>query len=288
MPRDKISDILMSSRQLRRKRLFLKGIFFIAAVFILTGGCISLFYMPKFKITGITIEGALVLDKEQVREEITNILKEKFFGIIPYDNIFIFPKKEIISDLLRNLPIIKNVSINRNFPNNISLLIDEREPEAIWCLNQNPPSATSTQAAISDNFSLNMTVSCAFIDGGGFVFGIAPFFSGSIFLKFFDERKEPAGIGKNILSADEFRKLLLFGNLLLQNNIEVLKITVKDDGFYEINTGEGWKILMNDKTDANSAFSNLKLVLDSNIKEKRPQLDYLDLRFGNKVYFKYK
>ena len=39
------------------------------------------------------------------------------------------------------------------------------------------------------------------------------------------------------------------------------------------------------KMNPDQTFGNLELVLDQDIKEKRPNLDYIDLRFGKKVFY---
>jgi hypothetical protein len=70
--------------------------------------------------------------------------------------------------------------------------------------------------------------------------------------------------------------------------MEVAKIILKDGWQYEIYLKESWYILLNDKNESNLSFSNLQLVLDGTIKEKRPTLEYVDLRSGNKVFYKYK
>ncbi len=279
-------DILASSRRKRRKKLILKTGLLVAGIFVLIGGVVGSFYIPKFKIKEIAVEETSILDKEQVKEEIEGFLKGKFFGIFPYDNIFILPKAKITANLLQNFPILKKITLSRDFPQKISVLVEERRPEALWCLGQ---TSTSTDSGDSASAGANLGGnSCAFIDEDGFIFQPAPSFSGQIFIRFSDERKKPAGIGEEIISKTEFQKLIIFKNLLVRKNIDILKISLKEGGIYEINLKEGWYILLNAENEPDSSFNNLELVLDSNIKEKRPNLDYIDLRFGRKVFFKYK
>jgi hypothetical protein len=76
--------------------------------------------------------------------------------------------------------------------------------------------------------------------------------------------------------------------LLKENGFDISKIILKDAGIREVYLKEGWYILLNDKNEPDQTFSNLELVLDQEIKEKRPKLDYIDLRFGKKVFYKLK
>ncbi len=273
MPRE---DILRSSRQRRRRRSILKLSLFLAGIFLFLGGVVWFFYMPKFRINEISVEGANILDKEQLKEEIAGWLKGKFFKIFPYNNIFIFPQAGITAGLLQKFPVLKKISFTRDFSRKLSVLVEERKAEALWCLDK-----TSTSTDSGDD-------SCAFVDEDGFIFQPAPSFSGRIFLKFFDEREKISDIGEEMISASEFQELLSFKEFLNQNNMDVSQIVLKDNGEYEVNLKEGWHILLNSKNEPNLSFNNLKLILDSNVKEKRPRLEYVDLRFGNKVFFKYK
>ncbi len=283
-------DILISSRRARRKRLILKAVFFLLSFLIFTAGIAALFYIPKFRINEISVQGIEALDEKQFKGEVANLLNGKLYRIIPYNNIFIIPAAKITAELSQTFPILKTITVIRDFSQKLSIEIEERKPEALWCLSfTNDLIATST-APTSD--------SCAFVDEKGFIFGPAPLFSGTIFLKFFEERghststgvilNDLAGIGKEMISDAEFQKLRAFKDLLVKNDINVAKIILKDEGIYEVYSKEGWYILLNAKNEPNPSFNNLKLVLDTQIKEKRPKLEYIDLRFGKKVFYKLK
>lgn len=274
-----LHDILASSRRKRRQKFFWKTSLALLAIFLFLAGIVGFFYIPKFRINDISIEGTNVLDKGQLKEEVIGCLKGKFLKIFPYDNIFILPKAEIAAGLLQKFPILEKAIISRDFPQKISVLLEERKPEALWCISRG---ATSTN---SDKFSEE---ECAFMDEKGFIFQPAPSFSGAIFIKFLDERQEPAAIGKKAISETEFQKLLSFKDLLNKNNMEVVKIALKNNEQYEVYLKEDWYILLNSENEPIPSFNNLELVLGSTIKEKRPGLEYIDLRSGNKVFFKYK
>lgn len=260
------ADVFAPSRRLRRKRFFLKASLIFAAILLFLLGVTASIYIPKFRINEISIEGTAVLDKEQLKEEAFSLLRQKFWGIFPYDNIFILPKERIIATLSKKFPLIKKVTIKNDFSRKVFISVEERKPEALWC---------------KKDF-------CAFLDEAGFIFEPAPVFSGTIFPKFFDERETPADIGKEILPAAEFQKLHFVLETLEKKNFNVVKTILKDSGLYEIHLDEGWYILFNEKNNAETVSENLELILENNIKEKRPQLEYIDLRFGNKIFFKLK
>ncbi len=278
-------DILASSRQLRRKRRAIKVSLILFCIFLFAGIVIGFFNLRKFRIQQISIEGAIGLDQEQIKGETLNFLKGKYLKLFPYDNIFILPEMKLTADLLETFPLLKKIAVGRDFPQKISIAVEERKAEALWCAGSDsasiPASATSTLDSLPKE-------SCVFADSDGFIFQPAPNFSGAIFLKFFDEREQPSAIGKMIMNSPEFKKLSSFAGLLKENGFDVSKIILKDAGIYEVHLKEGWYILLNDKNEPDQTFGNLELVLDQEIKEKRPNLDYIDLRFGQKVFYKFK
>ncbi len=162
-------------------------------------------------------------------------------------------------------------------------MVEERKFEALWCPE---PISTGTSSPSSDTLN---NEGCAFVDDDGFIFAPAPAFSGTVFLKFFDKRAEPAAIGM-IMMADSgaFGKLRSFKDMLSSINLDTQKIVLKDGGVYEIYLSEGWYIFLDEKSDPRLAFENLKLVLGESIKEKRTKLEYINLRLEKKVFYKLK
>ncbi len=276
------SDIFASSRRLRRKKIIIKVIFLLLAVLIFSGAVIAFFYIPKFRVKEIYVNDENISLKEQIESEIREFISGRFFGIIPCDNIFIFPKEKILAAIMGKDLSLKKIDIDLDFPQKIFVASEKRKPEALWCLTPSVSASSSEQVLQSSGDS------CAFVDEEGFIFQPAPFFSGSIFLKFFDERKEPSETGKEMLPALEFKKLTLLDSLLSGKNINITKINLKEGGIYEVYTKEGWYILINDKNNPDDLSANLGIILDTIIRDKRPNLEYIDLRFGKKVFYKFK
>lgn len=268
--------ILRASRRARRKKLYLKAILILLFFCVFLGGIVALFCLPRFKVAAISFVGLDSLKEEDLKREISRVLGGKFYGILPYENILMVPCRKVSSVLLEKFPLLRSVSVIREFPRTLLVKAEEREAEALWC-----PGISSTSTAFGEG-------ECAYVDSEGFIFRPAPVFSGTIFLRFFDERNEPSAVGREILDRMEFGKLAVLIVKMTGKDLDVTKVILKEDGVYEMYFGEGWYVLLNDKNEPEEAFSNLELVLSTTIKEKRPQLDYIDLRFGKKVFFKLK
>lgn len=271
-------EFLASSRRLRRKRLILKavvvGVIF-AAIF---AGIVAFFRIPYFQIWKIEISGNSLVNSNDLSEWIKVKLNGKYLGFFPKANIFIIPKREILAELPQEFKRIKNISIDKKYFDTIAVKTEERINTAIYCEREN----------------------CAFIDENGYVFERAPYFSGGVFVNFFDEREaaETATttfavninktLGANLLDEEEFKKIMDFARLLAKTGNGVVRVVLKKENNYEIYTKEGWKMILNNKNNPRATNLNLTTALESTIKEERKKLDYIDLRYGNKIYFKYK
>ena len=55
-----------------------------------------------------------------------------------------------------------------------------------------------------------------------------------------------------------------------------------------VETANGFKLWFDRTKNLSESFKVLKTVLEQEIKDRRQELSYIDLRFGNKVFYKYK
>lgn len=269
---------MASSRKIKRKRMILKAILFLVVFGMFFFAVAVSFYLPFLKIKKIEIYGNNSVAAEVLIDAARTITNEKYWKIFPRDNVFIVPKEKISKELTVKFKRIKKIEINRNFPAAISIKIEERNNAALLCEREN----------------------CAFIDENGYVFERSPYFSGGMFIVFFDERMitETAtatfanninkALGANLLNEEEFKKIMDFAKLSAKTGDGVVRVVLKKEDNYEIYTKEGWKMILNNKNNPQAAYLNLTTALESTIKEYRKKLDYIDLRYGNKIYFKYK
>ena len=261
---------MASSRKLRRKRLTLKAIV-VAVIFVaIFASIVAFFRIPYFQVEKIEISGNSLIDGDDLIEGIKTKIEGKYLGLFPKTNIFIIPKRNILAELPREIKRIKNIALDKKYFGAIAVKIEERSNAALYCETEN----------------------CAYADESGFVFEKAPYFSGAVFLKLIDQRSPEKALedfmGLNLIDENEFKKITEFADLAAKIGGGIKEVILKKENIYEFYTQEGWKIILNDKNEPRSAYLNLITALDANIKDKRAKLDYIDLRLGNKIYFKYK
>ena len=172
-----------------------------------------------------------------------------------------------------NFKIIKD--INLSIKNKIlEISITERQAKYIWC-----------GATVSDS-------KCNFIDEDGYIFDEAPYFSGEVYFKFYGAQTESYFYKQN------FKQLILFRDNLIKLGLKPFALYVKDGEDAEMFLSNPTsttvpKIIFKIGSDLQNVTENLQAALtteplQSKFKNDYASLQYIDLRFGNKVYDKFK
>lgn len=266
----------------RRRRMINKTIIFFVVIFSIFGLLVWGAHSEKIRISNVSTQGNRVVLNKDIKTEILKSLTGNYFWIFPKNNIFIYPKQQIKKDILKTFSRIDKVEIKMVDLNTIDVAVNERVPFALWCGN----SLYKTGRTILDK--------CYFLDKNGFIFIQAPDFSGNVYFEFYGVIKNEI-IGEQFLPKKEFERIISFRDLLINANIKVNKFLIdKSNGDYifYLNNKNKTAIFFNKSEDFNKMFYNLKSAIDTKISETGEKnifknLKYIDLRFKNKVLFKF-
>lgn len=266
------SRIVYAPRENKKISRFSRTRLFIYAgilIFIfMAGGAVYAMRLSQWQIKEISLSGLGVLGEE----EIVAVIKESFSGnlafLIPRSSFFIVSTQRLVSALEEKFPRIRQVSITKSFPNLLRVSVKERKPFGIFCA----------------------VLRCAYVDDSSFAYEEAPNSIGSLIIKITSDAEDlkiPAQAVDNLLF--ERMKLVAEG---LKDKFDFdtigYQLFSKIPREIRVTTSEGFQIYINRDDDFESVFRVLKKVLDEEIKEKRLQLEYIDARFGNKVFYKFK
>ncbi len=197
--------------------------------------------------------------KEQIENTILEIVKENF---LKKENIFLFNSEKAKAQILKKFLTIEEVKILKKFPKKIEVLVKEREPAFLIC---------------SQN--------CYLVDKSGILFKEA---ENENFLKIEKEEKFDFVLGEKIFSKDFAQKILKIKEETEKLEIFSEKVKIEKERA-EFETKEGWKIFFDLTKDVDFQLKKLKALFEKEIsKEKRKNLEYIDLRFGDLASVKYK
>lgn len=273
-----------SALQKKRKRispLSLRATLLSLGVLILAGGTISLLRLPQGRITAIEISGTEQLDPSAIRAALSEDLRGNYLFFIPKDSFFTSHAGTLALNLRQHYLQIKDIKIEKKFPHTLAVTIEERDLFGIFC--PTPAPATNTD-------SVPILPPCAFIDTTGFTYREAPRSSGSLILKI-TEDTDKVTIGESAIDPALLRDMQTFKNGLARSNgLHVTSFQLKTALPHEIrvSVSEGFDLWFDRTQDSIASLDILKTVLGQEVKNRQADLAYVDLRFGNKVFYKFK
>jgi cell division protein FtsQ len=254
--------------QFKKKKSILKNRFFwwgILTVILIGGIFYFFFFFEIFQIKKIEITG---LEKTPI-EKIKTITKKNAENMIFFfktKSIFLVNLNKIKKEILKNFPQVEKIDLKRKFPDTLLLQITERKPVAIFC----------------------GKINCFFIDKEGISFEATERKQDFILLK--KNIDQEINLGEKIIEEKKLSKILEV-QMKLKNELKIFseEILLISEERFNIKTSEGWQIYFNFQEDLGWQLTKLKAVLEKEIlPEKRKDLEYIDLRFGNFAPYKYR
>jgi len=247
-----------------RNRFFGLGIL----IFVVIVGIFYLIYFSSFfQIKEIKISGNQKVLTENLQKVIQNQIEKKILSH-PSKSIFLINLKEINEMVLERFPQLAKVNLKRSFPDTMLIEIEERKPVAIFLQNEN----------------------IFFIDREGIIFEqVVDVKPQQIIIRNLDATKE-LKLGEKVIEKELLSKILeIEFKLKTDLKIESPEILVVSEERLNVKTSEGWEIYFNLEGDINWQLTKLGAVLEKEIPlERRKDLEYIDLRFGNLAPFKYR
>ncbi len=274
---------LKRKQHLRTRRMVI--IYSLLFLALITGlSFLSSFH--RLLITNIVVEGTHIIDGGEVRDRVFSDMQGKYLYLFTKQNSFIYPKSFIVKDLRATFPRIEDLNIRLEGINTIHVVITERTGSYLWCGASVPVDASD----VGDN--------CYFVNSDGYIFDRAPYFSGNIYFKFYiplADSSEP--LNKNVLEPELFRPIISFVDGLTELGFHPISVVLTDPENYAFHlaprpSGGEPEVMFKQDNDLTEIFTNLASAMKNpdfknEMLSKQSTLLYIDLRFKNKVLYKF-
>lgn len=279
-------------RSFRRKKAqrglpwhFIYGALAIIVVSALMYGVWYVARLPYFTIVHIEVYGGSTVAPEIVREAAERELTGNYFFLIPKRFTYFYPERQILERVLR-IPRVSEASVTRLSKDTVAITFEEHIPHALWCV-QNESSSEEV-ATVSASGEKGAAPECVFLSRDGFAFAPAPALSGSAFTRYITEDRRPEA-ATQLFDAARMRGVEAFIAALndeLAFRVREVTITKDDDISYALSGGGS--ILVAGDVSVQESFDNLHSVLESDaFRHLAPgEFEYIDLRFGTRVFVK--
>lgn len=235
------------------------------ALLILLAPVVVLRSQKQF-ISAIQVKGDTT-NVEQIKKVVNKDLEGNYLGVLPKKSIFLFPRDTIVLDILKDFPQFYSASVATAGSTGLEISVSEREPYALYCLDQK----------------------CYFLDSGGLIYSEAGSFSDGVYTVFSEDSAPINPIGERYLSESDLANLDQFFKKVGSFDLSP-KLLIKSGDEYKLVLDGGAYITWKNTDDLNVVFSNLMAVFNNHLirMSDLPNLLYIDLRFGDKVYYKFK
>ena len=274
-------SILNSQKLLRRQRVA-QVVKIVAIVFLFVGLVWSLSYLssiPRFTIQNVIVSGNSFVSTDSVLSVANTALQGKYLGLFARANFLWYPKSEILNTLQYSNSWIDTITIDRTNLTTIEIKIKERVPVAVWC-----------------GLSRATPTPCKLMDVQGNIFATAPEFVGPAYLRLYGPLTSASWRGANFFSENGRKHIFAFTKDLFEItlqpvSVEVVTPSVKEE--YAVFLSSGAQIYVQVSDPVDSIILNLQSILAQktfarSASHNLSDLTFLDMRFGNKVFYKFK
>ncbi len=286
------SPRLLELKRSRRNIFLRKIIFFVVIALIIFFGLAYFSHLNSLNIAEVNIIGNKVLGTEILKTEINQQLSGKYLWLFPKTNILIYPQNTLIHDLENKFSRIKKINMSIKNDKVLEVSLVEREAKYLWC--GMIPIDTAGQNANDQK--------CFFMDENGYFFDEAPYFSDEVYFKFYGLPDEAGKVVDNPVGQyyweNYFDQLIVLRDAIVGMGLKPISLYAMDNKDAEIILAKGNgasaepKIIFSLSSDFQNIAENLKAALgteplQTKMKNKYSSLQYIDLRFENKVYDKF-
>jgi len=233
-------------------------------------------YMTRFSYEHVAVTGGSA-QSAAVQAFVEKRLAESATGFISGRNIFLFRYESLGSEIVANFPQIKDATIARDttLGNGLVVTLIERSAYALWC-------GASGNCYVVDDEGV------VFAPGAGVSTSTLPtpyIFTGALSTSSV-AMHDPYG---GVFAGEHFVGIQTLLSDLKNTGVMPLGANLETDTDFQVPLREGYYLKASYGEDPENIAKNLSLVLNSDaLKGKAMLLEYVDLRFGNRVYYKFK
>ncbi len=258
-------------RRRRRKRRWLLVIAALLLCLVGIGGVVWLSHAPFLRITAVEVLDASSVATSTIASYVEQEISGAYLFAFARSNIFLYPRQGIAQGLLQRYPAFRAVEVRAKDFHTITVKVAERKPVALWCGNA-PQTAGS----------------CLFLDEESYAYAPAPTFSSGVYTSYYGALS--SSTPPVYLQTAQFQSLAALVVTLLQKKSTdtVVSVAVDEHGDVRVRFGSGFTLLFPITDNGGDVFERFSLALTAApfAGKALTDFEYLDLRFGDKLYYK--
>ncbi len=247
------------------RRRSLKTIALLLVPLLLIGSLIYVLRLDSLQIKTVEVEGVVALNSDDIQNAALESIGGNYLWIIPKSSIFLVDGGGLEQTILGEFARVQNVNVSKSISGSLKIKIAERTSSGVWCSGSG---------------------ACYLFDSLGLVFARAG-----------EEDVSGKVVFKGVLQGDpllkkfgteaEMKNYFEVLDHLQSGGLEVSSLYVESTDKATIATSMGDIIFTPTDPNVNGTCENV-LLLISNERGRNPeaQFQYIDARFGNKLFYK--
>lgn len=246
----------------RSKRFLINLIFSILAISALVG----FWYLTQadfLKIKEVVVVGNERVNKDRLTALTFDLISGRRFKILPNNNLLFINEEDLSTNVLDAIKEIETLKIKVSWKGVITLTVIERLPKLVWCSEGD--------------------LDCYLVSADGFAFA-STIWGESDHLVLESERQY--SLYNQVATTKEVGSYLSLQEILARVSIKLDRVRVESTQKIALKTSIG-EIFLNPSDDLLLAVQNALLLIEE-VRAKNPvaRFEYVDARFGNKVFYK--
>ncbi len=226
----------------------------------------------QVRVHDVVITGNSAVHTADIAAVADTLLDKRYLGIVATDNILLLDRAGIKNTLLATFKNIHTVEISFSGLNTLHISVTERLMQSLWC------------AGMPDHPG-----ACFFMDSDGFVFAKATSTAISI-PRYFGLIASSSPIGESYASSSFFALLAKVFDTVRAMQFAPYAFSAQSIDEYEITLKGGGILYLNNGKPFSQSLMNLQALIDNGYIKTDDgflkKIQYIDLRYGNKVDFK--
>lgn len=239
---------------------------------VIIAGIYFFLFFPNFQVKNIVISGNQKINSQDLQNIIEKDVNKKLIGFgnwnISTKSIFLANAQDIQNQIVGLYPNIKTITIAKKFPQDLDVNIQERQQFATFSQNNK----------------------YFYIDDTGIIFEELPNVAENTFIVRQDLNTNDVWLGESVVQENIMKIISEIEKNLKDNfQINLTEALISTPIRLNIKTGENWQIYFDitENSDISLQLTKLNLLLKDEITpETRQKLEYIDLRFKDRAYYK--
>ncbi len=229
---------------------------------------IGLLWLPLWRVSEVVAEGSTTLVPSALTLTAQETLRGARLYVLPRDNVLLYSRSGLISALLAAYPTLKTVDIRLRGLNTLVLAVTERTPVALWCDDAH----------------------CRLLDAQGVAYAAQEATTTSEYVIFRGELETDDATAQ-YLEPEVFAGVQSLAVMLASTTqSRVMSATVDEEQTVDVVFENNFRLIFSLGDEASDVVSRFLLAQTAEpfVGKELSEFEYLDLRFGDKLYYKLK